>query len=163
MKMIWTKSALPFSKLVRYGLGTDCSHFAIVFDTPAGGLMFESNLLGTHPKFYKSALAHMEVVHQIDLPLHIVDEDEVWDEVVARLDGREYDWGAFFYFCWRGALKKFFARPLPKKNAWAKDGTDLCVEVFSAVKKYTALKDVAIELSMTGPHELYLLLTEAKP
>jgi hypothetical protein len=157
--MVWTKSASPLSVAIRFLLSSDCSHWALVFDTPAGGLMFESNLLGTHPKFFRTALAHATLVHEIALPLHIVDEDEVWDEVVAHLDGRSYDWGAFFFFAWRAALQKFFWVPMPKVNRWAQPGTDLCVEVFAAVKKFTALKDVQLELSMTGPHELYQLLT----
>ena len=158
MKMIWLKSNLPLSVAIRYLLSSDCSHWALVFDTPAGGLIFESNLLGTHPKFYKTELAATTLVHEIDLPLDIVDEDAVWDEVVAKLDNRPYDWGALVYFAWRAILLKFFGRPLPKTNAWAQPGSDLCVEVFSAVKRFTGLKDTVLDLSMTGPHELYKLL-----
>lgn len=155
MRLVFLKSKLPLSVAIRWLLGEDCSHFALVFDTPAGGLLFESNLLGTHPKFYKTELASTTLVHEVPLPLSVGDEDAVWDAVVARFDGRGYDWGAFFYFAWRAVLKKLLGLPLPMKNPWAKPGTELCVEVFQAVKKYTTLKNVPLDLSMTSPHELY--------
>lgn len=158
MRMIWTRSKQPFSRVIRGQLGQDCSHFALVFDAVAGGLMFESNLLGAHPKFLKTSLKHIEIVHSIDLPLSIEKEDAVWEDIVNRFDGQPYDWGAFFYFCWRVVLKKLFWRPIPKKNAWARDGENLCIELFEAVKKHTKLKDIEIDIPMISPHELYNLL-----
>ncbi len=158
MKLVWTKSRLVFSQIIRGQLGQDCSHFALVFNSPAGGLMFQSNLLGAHTTFFKSALKSMTVVHSLDLPLSTEEENAVWDEAVDLFDGQPYDWGAFFYFCWRVILKKVFRRPIPKKNAWARDNQNLCVELFNIVKKYTSLKDVEIDTPMTAPHELYLLL-----
>lgn len=160
MNLIWTKSSSLLSKFIRWGFKQDCSHFAIVFNSPAGGLLFEANLIGTHPKFLKTALAHgMEVVHQIKLPLTVEEEDAVWDEVVDRLDSKEYDYKAFLFFVISGVLWKLFGIPMPKKNLWAINHSYLCVEVFHAVKKHTVLKDIDIDISMTTPHELYSLLS----
>ena len=163
MKLIWTKSSALLSKAVRWGLGHDCSHFAIVFNSPAGGLMFEANLLGTHPRFFKTALAHgMEVVHELDLPISVEEENSVWDHVVDALDNKEYDYKGFLYFAVRGFLWRFFRVPFPTKNKWAQRKTYLCVAIFNAVKKYTVLKDVEMDISMTAPHALYSLLNGAK-
>lgn len=161
MKLIWTKSISPLSILIRRGTNSDCSHFALVFKSPAGGLTFQSNLLGTHPKYFKTAIKNgMEIVHEIDLPLSIVEEDAVWDEIVDAMDSRGYDYPAFFYLVWRVALWKFLNRPMPAKNAWARKGALNCVEVFEAIKKHTKLKDVELDTSMVLPHDLYARLSE---
>lgn len=160
MRLIWTKSDLILSKFIRWGLNTDCSHFAIVFDSPAGGLMFESNLLGTHPKFYRSALKHMEVVHEIELDIPLDVEDKIWDSVIDKYDDKSYDYGAFFYFCWRALLKKLFKIPFPSKNKWAKNDSYLCDELYQVMENY--VKDLKIDLAITPPHDLYELLKDTK-
>jgi hypothetical protein len=128
----------------------------MVFESPAGGIMFESNLLGTHPKFYRTAQKHMTVVHEIDLPISVGQEDAIWDKVVDQYDDRGYDYGAFMYFCWRSFLRKLFRIPLPMTNPWSKGDHYLCDELYRAVE--SVARSVDVDLSITPPHQLYELL-----
>jgi hypothetical protein len=159
MILAFTRSKLPLSVLIRWFLDSDCSHFVLVFKSPSGGLMFESNLLGTHPKFYKTALKHMEVVHQIEMNLTPDQEDEVWDIVVDQFDGHAYNYRAFIYFCWRAFLKKIFHQPLPKTNPWSLPGTYLCDQVCYALQGLSP-EPISLDLSMVTPEELYYYLKD---
>lgn len=154
MKLIWTKSKLPLSVLIRNFLGSDCSHFAIVFESRGSGLMFESNLLGTHPRFYKTALKHMEVVHELDIILTIEQENDIWDEIVEKFDGRKYNYKGFLYFCYRAILKKLFKMPLPDKNIFSQPGTYLCDQIFEALG-ILSKEEIGIDLAMVSPQHLY--------
>ena len=153
MKLIWTKSNRPLSVLIRWILNTDCSHFAIVFNSPAGGLMFQSNLLGTHPKFYKTAQKSMAVVHEINLDISVDQENKIWDIIVDKYDGKSYDFGAFLYFGWRALLRKIFKKPLPTNNPWAKEENYLCDEIYEALEDIAP--KVSLDLSITPPCNLY--------
>lgn len=160
MKLIWTKSTLPLSVFIRWGLNTDCSHFALVFDSPAGGLMFESNLLGTHPKFFKTALKEMTIVHEIDVVIPTELEDKIWDIVVDKYDDKPYNYTAFFYFCWRAILNRTLKIPFPMKNFYNNSNGDLCVQVYQALSDGQAMPDLGLDLTVTSPHDLYLKLRE---
>ena len=158
MKLIWTRSKSPLSVLIRWALGTDCSHFAFVFNSPSGGLMFEANLLGTHPRFFKNALKHMEVVHQIDVELPLAMEDKVWDTIVDELDGKGYDFKAFIYFSWRALLLKIFKRPLPDKNKWQDPSRPLCVAIVNAVQHIGIKLPDDFDPEMRSPHDLLTMI-----
>lgn len=160
MKLIWTKSSLPLSVFIRWGLNTDCSHFAIVFDSPAGGLMFESNLLGTHPKFFKTALKEMTVVHEIDVIVSTEVEDKIWDIVVDKYDHQPYNYLAFFYFCYRAILNRVFRIPFPINGLYTKSNGDLCTQVYKSLIDSNVMPDLGLDLTVTSPHDLYLKLRE---
>jgi len=159
MKLIWTKSRMPLSKMIRWAFSIECSHFAIVFESPGGGLMFESNLFGTHPTFYRNSLKNHELVHSIDIPLSVKKEDAVWDIVVNLLDGKTYDFRAFVYEAWRALLFKLFKIPIPEKNVFEKPDSYLCVEIYDAIMHEIGLP-ISIDTGMINPHQLYDLIFE---
>lgn len=115
--------------------------------------MFESNLLGTHPKFYRTAKQHTKVVTELELNLTLVEEDALWNKIVDTYDGKDYDFPGFFYLSWRVLLYKLFKCSLPKKNVLAKTGMHLCVAVLDAVDEYlptelqSALADIDVEMT----------------
>lgn len=160
MKLVWTKSNLILSVLIRWGLDVDCSHFILVFESPGGGLCFESNLLGTHPKFWKNDQKTLTIVHELDVKLPVETENKVWDVVVDKYDGKPYDYGAFVYFAWRAILKKIFKIPMPAKNKLEKSGTYLCDEVYQALVDAGALPDLGIDIAMSSPHDVFVKLSE---
>lgn len=160
MRLIWTKSNMVLSRLIRWGLDTDCSHFAIVFNSPAGGLMFESNLIGTHPSFYKNSSKKFELVHSIDLNIPAELENMVWDKIVDKYDGKGYDFGAFAYFIWRGILKKFLNISMPDKNRWATENAFLCVECGNVLEEFGIVLPLGIDTAIASPHEVYLKICE---
>lgn len=155
MKLIWTKSNLPLSILIRWVTGEDCSHFAFVFESAAKGVMFESNLMGTHPKFFASAKKHMEIVHSIDVPLTIEQENKLWDQVVEQYDDKPYDFTGAIYLGWRIILKRVFGKPLPLFNPWNQAGTFVCDELYQVLSDSGIFPESGVSTGMVTPHGLW--------
>lgn len=158
MKLIWTKSNLPLSLLIRAVTGEDCSHFAFVFESQAKGLMFESNLLGTHPRFLETEFKsrwRFTIVHQRDIPMTPEMEDAIWDRVVSRFDGKGYDYGGAIYLGWWKLLNRLFGVALPKTNKWASDDLYFCDEVYIALKGVPGVPQSNVGTGMETPHDLW--------
>lgn len=154
MKLVWTKSDLILSKVIRWLTGEDCSHFAFVFDKD--GIMFESNLLGTHPVFYESSLKTHTIVHEIDIKCSQADEDMVWDRVIKKYDGKGYDFGGALYLGWRKWLKRVFNRPIPSVNKWAKSDLFFCDEIYEALRGIPGLPELEAGKGLDSPHDVYV-------
>jgi hypothetical protein len=162
MRILISKSKLPLSVLIRGVLGSKASHFLIVFDSPGGGLVFESNLLGTHPKFWKTDSSTLTVVDELVVDMTANQENVIWDTVVDKYDGKKYDWGAFFYMGLCYIANRAFKRAIPTKNKWKDDGTFVCLEVSKCLEVYfPQLKDV--DVSMMTPDQLMALIKSASP
>jgi len=154
MKLIFTKSKLPLSLLIRAITGDDCSHMALVFESRAGGIMFESNFLGTHPKFFRNASKHFTIVHSLDIPVSVDQEDKAWDEMVDRFDGKNYDFGAIFYLGWRIILKRVFGSHLPKVNLWQTKDAYFCDELYQ-ILEIVGFLSLDAEAGMKTPHMVW--------
>lgn len=154
LKLMWTKSSNSFSKFIRFVTGEDCSHFSFAFVND--GIVFESNLLGTHPVFLQTTLKTHTIIHEIDL---LVTEDQyntVWDRVVNVFDGRAYDyWGALYLGFWK--LKyKFLKGRMPAINKWASDDKFFCNEIFDVLNELPQLNKIKVSGSMMTPHDVYV-------
>lgn len=155
MKLIWTKSNSALSILIRAITGDDCSHFAFVFEAPGRtGLMFESNLLGTHPKFFANAKKHFEIVHSIDLPLSIEREDSLWGIIIERYDNKPYDFGGVFFLGLMVLRERIFKKNRPDKNSWAKDDQFFCDEIYESLE-CAGLQKIGIGSGMDTPHDVF--------
>jgi hypothetical protein len=155
--LLWTKSHSPLSWVIRMVTGQDCSHFAFVFESEnRKGLMFESNLLGTHPAFLQTALRSHTVVHSITIDLEDEDEDMLWDRVVEKYDGHPYDFGAALYLGWRLFLYRFFKRPVPQQNKWASPGAYFCDEVYDVLNNLPEFKKIDVVSGMDTPHDVFV-------
>jgi hypothetical protein len=162
MRIIISKSTLPLSVIIRGVLGSQASHFLLVFDSPAGGLVFESNLLGTHPKFWKTDASSLTIVDELDVVMTPKQEDLIWDTVVDQMDGKGYDWGAFFYMGLAYIAHRLWNRDIPAKNKWAKPNTYVCLQVAQALIPYfSQLQNV--DVSMMTPDQLMALIKSAPP
>lgn len=150
MKLIFTKSKLPLSLLIRAITGEDCSHMALVFESRSGGIMFESNFLGTHPKFFRNASKHFTVVHALEIPMTVEQEDHAWDTMVDAFDGKNYDFGAAIYLGWRILLYRWFRRPVPKVNCWQTKGAFFCDEVYQ-ILEMAGFQSLDVESGMKTP------------
>jgi hypothetical protein len=157
MRIIWTKSTMPLSYLIRFITGEDCSHLALVFESRDGGLMFESNLLGTHPKFYKNAAKHFTIVHEMKVDATVEQEDAAWDLMVDQFDGKSYGFMAALYLAWRKILLRAFKSPMPMVNAWATDDTYFCDELY-LILEHVGLRNIGIESGMQTPHDVWVKL-----
>lgn len=160
MMLVWSKSSSPLSLLIRAITGDDCSHFAFVFGSRASGVMFESNLLGTHIRFFKESLKTHTVVHSIDLDLPIETEDKIWDEVVDRFDGRRYDFGGAIYLGLRILANRLFRLSMPNKNIWADPNAYYCDEVYAALEGAPQFPKLGAANGLETPHDIWLKLKE---
>lgn len=155
MRLVWTKSKTPFSLLIRLVTGDDCSHFSFVFESAANGLMFESNLFGTHPLFYRTSLKTHTVMHEIIVPLTLDDENKIWDLIVDKYDDRPYDYFGVMYLGWRKLLLRMFKRPLPKHNKWAKPDAYFCNELYGILSCIPGMPNTDVGNGMETPHDLW--------
>lgn len=155
MKLVWTKSNSPLSVLIRLITGQDCSHFAFVFESSASGLMFESNLLGTHPAFYASSLKTHTVVHEIKLDLTVQEEDAVWDIVVQKYDGLPYDITGALFIGWSRIRNRILGVPMPKFNEWGSPDKFFCDELVDVLKNVRGMPKIDSSGGMDTPHDVY--------
>lgn len=158
MKLVWLKSTEPLSVVIRFITGQDCSHFAFVFESAAQGLMFESDLLGTHPEFYTTEMKNHTLIHSMDLPLTVEQEDTVWDLVVQQYDGHAYNYLGALYLGWRYILKRLFKIPLPAQNRWATPGTYFCDQVYEVLNQIPGVPQVNVMNGMDTPHQVWVKL-----
>lgn len=156
MKLVWMKSNLPLSVLIRAVTGQECSHFAFVFETKAAGLMFQSDLLGTAPAFYETALKTHTVVHQFDLPLPPEQEDAAWDLIVSKYDGKPYNYMGILYLGWRFLLKRAFGLALPLVNRWATPGTYFCDQLYDVLNQLPGVPKINVMSGMDTPHDVWV-------
>jgi hypothetical protein len=157
MKVIWTKSSLPLSVLIRAVTGEDCSHLALVFESRDGGLMFESNLLGTHAKFYKNAKKHFTVVHEMNIPCTVEQEDAAWDIMVDKFDGKSYDFRGMIYLGICKLKNRLFGSSVPDVNAWGAKDAYFCDELYNILEQAGIVKDTGVSQGMMTPHDVWEL------
>lgn len=144
--LIFTKNNTCLSRLIRWGLGEDVSHMGIVFDKK---VVFHSNLYGTHLKWLINFIKKNDIVHIIDVPLSLQEEEEIFLRI-PQYDEKWYDFGALFYFLWRGLLYKLFSTPIPKTNIFGHSDQFLCTELAKMI-------DPSLDnLEMTSPYQVYL-------
>jgi len=160
MKLVWTKSKLPASVLIRAITGEDCSHFAIVFESSAKGLMFHSNFLGVHPQFYTTALKSMEVVHEMDIPVTLEIEDIIWDRAVQMYDGKSYDYLGAIYIGYRKLLSRLFGIEKPKTNPLASADKFYCDEIYEIFHGLEGFPPITAGDGLLTPGELFEKVTQ---
>lgn len=126
IRLLWTKSNKPLSKLIRWCFNEPCSHFAISFDDR---FVFHTDLLGSTPTFFHWFMDSHVLVHALEFHPGTETEDLVWDLIVARFDRKKsYDFGAFLYFALCAISHKMFKTKMPTKNIWGSSTSYLCEE-----------------------------------
>lgn len=166
MKLLFVTSNLPGALFIRWGLGTDCSHFAVCFDEEAegSGIVFHSILGGATLEWFGEFKKNHTIMHALEFktPLTLQDEEDIYQSMLANYSGQGYDVRAFLFWVWRGVLNKFFNVPIPNKNAWAVDGYNLCTAMSQGIKwikQYAEEKK--IDLEMISPHALHQVLLDS--
>ena len=159
MKLLWTKSSTPLSVLIRSVTGEPCSHFSFVFESAAKGLMFESNLFGTHPAFLQTAMKNHTIVHEKALPITIEQEDLLWDVIVQKYDAKSYDFGGALYLGKAKLENRAFKTPIPIINAWASDDKYFCEEIVEILQLIPGFPKIE-NPSMKTPEDLWQTLKD---
>lgn len=150
VKFMFTKSHAPLSLLIMWGLDEPCSHFSIVFDEK---IVFHSNLLGAHLKWFKNFVKSSTPVFQLEWEAPLDFQEALYQEI-EDVEGNWYDFLAFFYFCWRAFLRKLFKIPFPKKNAWSNSKMMLCTAIAMTCQKQ-GLIPADVDLEMISPFQVY--------
>lgn len=158
MKLFWTRSNLPLSRLLCWGLREPCSHFAVGFACSSDGsvgTVFMSDFLGSHIAYFGTFKKSHVIVHEVDIPLSLGHEDAVYNSVVQRFDGRPYDYDYFMEMVGQVALNRVFGVPLPKYIKAPNPHADLCFEVFSHLPQSILPPSSLAKNAFVTPERLY--------
>ena len=96
IELLFTTSDYKFSRLARWALNSDCSHFAILMDRK---IVFHSNFAGAHIEPIQSFLKMNHIIHRFQfntLPT-LQQEDELWLRLIDMNYGKPYDFGAMLF------------------------------------------------------------------
>ena len=167
MKLLFVTSNKIGSRLIRWGLNSDCSHFAVCFDEQArgSGIIFHSILTGCFLEWFMAFKKTHQIIHALSFKenLSLKDEEEIYRGMLSEYADHGYDRWAFAYWCYNIIKQKLFGHKcrLPDKNAWQRSGYSLCTQLASGVpwiKRWAFGK--GIDLEMISPHDLYIKLLE---
>lgn len=127
-----------------------------MYDGRPGEIVFESNLLGTHPAFLADTLKTHTVVHDkvFNIPSSV--EDSIWDDVQQKYSGKGYDFGGALYLGIMERRLKSLGIAKPQVNAWAKPDQYFCDELYIIFNKYPDyFPKIDIYKGMETPHDLW--------
>jgi len=167
MRLLWVSADKPLSRLIRWGLDSDCSHFALVFDedTDGSGIVFHSyGAKGVQVEWFSEFLKRYTIKHALEpiKKLTLEEEEKVYKKIISNRIGKAYDKAAFAWFAYRAVLAKTKIRKMPAYNAWNNEDQFLCVEVLGDLLDALEILLPKIDLAMTPPHELYTVCRECR-
>jgi len=161
---LFTKSGKIGSKLIRWGLHEDSSHFAIGFDIGPDnrGVIFHSHFHGLRIDWAADFLSKNEVVYNLTpvFSLKLEAEERLYQSVVKNY-GSRYDFKGFIFFTLAAIGQRFFGRKVRKTNPWGDRKDLLCTEVAEQMRH--ELQDIfGVTVPETNgvlsPDRLYFLL-----
>jgi len=130
ISVVFTRSKLPGSKLIRWLYGGLSSHMAIVLDDR---LVFHSNFSGTQLKWLSSFMKKNEFVFQSDLYWLIPEEEELIYQRLIKYDEKKYDFKAGLYLLFAGLFNRILGTKIPKSNPWSDKRAYLCIELIEVL------------------------------
>jgi len=172
MIFVWTTSSNPGSALIRWGRGTDCSHFAVVFNKLVCGvdqgcwLVGESRFSeGVDLDWWHQFKQRNRVVHALEyLPIEkSMDEREAYCAFGKKMMGRQYDKKAVLWLAFDSLLRKLRIRNPYSENKWGDNQDVYCQEVIEAFRdtfRRDGLKLTYSDVEMLDPHMAYEMLVK---
>lgn len=165
IELLFTTSDYKFSKLARWGLNTDCSHFAVGFDlNRASGIVFHSDFKGVRVQFYDDFKRHNRVIHRLEFTqsLSLLQEESIYSAIVYNKLSKSYDYGAFMFWAINIIGHKAFNLQICKNNLWESKDSYLCTELYSGLSGLKIGQSVTfpeVPGSMISPHDLFRCLS----
>jgi hypothetical protein len=165
MEFLFVKSGKVGSQLIRWGLGEDCSHFAVRFDLMPKPVLIEARgdtgrVQGTTdlaPFYRDQTIVHRLMLAHADMNF----EKALYRTMYPRV-GECYDYKAMAFWTVAVAARRLFGLPAPTENKWGSRTDHYCVEVLQGsepvLKQYLGVDLMKIDLEMTSPFGLYRLL-----
>jgi hypothetical protein len=130
----------------------------VVFDN---GIVFHSNLMGTHVEWYGSFVKRCTIVYQKEIQLSLIDEEAIFQSILNTYDSKGYDFGAFGYFVWCAILYRTIGKPFPTRNVLNSNDKFLCTELAAVLPdKLVSPAVKAKDLSIVSPYRLYQEIVE---
>jgi hypothetical protein len=158
MKLVWTRSKLPLSRFICWGLNEPVSHMAVVMDQK---IAFDASFSGADWNGYKKHFEGREVVFELECELGSAQEELVYDKL-NEVEGSRYDYTAFAYFLFRATLYRLFKIAMPTRNKWSVKRAYLCVGVMSALPGSVTMGVDFKNAEILSPYKIYLALTAAR-
>jgi hypothetical protein len=157
VKLLWTKSANPVDWLISLATGQDCAHFAIFFQVNDTGMVFEANLLGTHPVFFKTWMGtSRKIIHEKEVLLTQAEEIQLWQDWVTKFDGQPYDYLGAIYTGLMVLRQRFLGIPKPCRNAWGSKTAFYCDEIYQLVSGRPGFPTITDRSNgMDSPHDVW--------
>lgn len=153
MRIYFTRSGKIGSRLIRWGLDEPVSHTVFVFGKYHA---LHSSIHGVEQDFWPMLKDEYEVVSGVEIEMTLEKEDDLWEEMMARVRRRGYDWAGTAYFTWSVLKCKFLNKPLPDKNAWNSEKRFLCTELAEVLAVFGYIP--VMDYSLVSPERLRLLL-----
>lgn len=157
MKIAFTRSHLPVSQFIRWGLKEDVSHVVYVFDDK---IVFHCNFSGCHIEWYNTYKEKIEIVDEVEIKFSLEVEEEIYQSIIDKNDGRGYDFKAFAYFGYRAALHRFFGRPMPLTSKWGNKRRFICSSLAAQLPKEHFPQLQHMDLEMVSPSKLRDILKQ---
>jgi len=140
MKLLWVKADKIGSKIIRWGLNSDCSHFGISFDEDeqGRGIAFHSYGVGTQLEWLREFKKKYTIVHSLtpSWAMTLQEEENVYKAILDEEAGRLYDYAGISFFALIALRNKMTGKTsLPTSNSWQKDNMRLCTGIAPTVFK----------------------------
>lgn len=160
MKLLFVRSQLLGSRLIRWGLEEECSYFAICFDDQAkgSGIVFESKASGAELSWFGHFKKTHYLIHALSFnePMDLEAEESIYQSILAQYSGQGYDWRALGYWVLQVIGHRLLKLPISRQNAWQQAGYNLCTGLAAGVPWIAGwAQESFIDLEMIGPESLY--------
>lgn len=142
---------LPLSRLIRWGLKSEASHFVAGFGARTA---IHSNISGVNLEYFPYVVNKYHIVKTAEVPLSLKDEDEVFEAMLGAGYKKPYDFKAFAYWVIAVLKNRLFGKPFPKTNAWNEEGKYLCVGMAYTMPKWLVGDLSEREAEMMAPMAL---------
>lgn len=164
MKLIWTASSKIGSQIIRWGLDSDCSHFAISFDEGDGdeGIVFHSHGKGTQLEWLTTFIGKNQIVHVLEpvKAMTLEQEEFVYKRILRSEANRGYDYAALAWFAWRAVVAKISDSKIGGVNRWQRSNARLCTGIIPAVIEALGGEKIHGDIELVKPHDLVAILLE---
>lgn len=167
----FTSNKLVGSRLIKWGLDDDCSHFAVGFWNHDYALIVESTMgSGFRLSWLSDFKKRNKIVHALRYEVDNAFDGDHYKKICGHLHGSKYDYKGVLWWFVIGLLYKLKIITKEKldtiKNQWADRNSVYCVEVLKAQKEFLESKGFdmsGLNIQNLRPHKAYelLLKTEA--
>lgn len=161
MKILFTKNNKFWSKVLMWTFEESVSHVALEFEHT--DLIIESSSHGVKIKRKKYFIDRNTPHMVVNIPCSSVTEMAVFNDVLDHLEGKKYDYNAYFWLGLLGFRRKFFGIPLPNRNIAESGDGYLCTEILGPILHFLSHRGYNlyhVDLAIMTPYALYKELSE---